>query len=265
MKNKEWRVFAADTGSGTGNVEEGEAVAEEAVVNESANADEGVTYVDGKYKTVEELEAGYTELHKKFGASAEKNKEELTLQIKDEMRSLVPKEATDYVFTPPEGVVPEGMEFSMDSSNPVFTKWQKLSHDIGLSPEQFDAATALYLENELSILPDPNTEMQKLGENAKARIERVDLWSAKHLTPESYNALQELSGSSSTIILIEEIMKMNNDVGNQGGGSSGESTELTRAEVENMMKDPRYRDPRKREPAYIKRVQDAFKRLYPSK
>ena len=37
---------------------------------------------------------------------------------------------------------------------------------------------------------------------------------------------------------------------------------LTLKDVQQMMKDPRYFDPKERDESYVKRVDDAFQRLY---
>jgi hypothetical protein len=222
----------------------------------------------GKYKTVDDLERGYTELSKKLGQSTDELRTTLTNEITASLEAQrmegVPAKADDYAFTPPEGMIPEGVEFSMDTTNPVFRKWRDLAHNLKLTPEQFNAATALYVENELSLLPNPADELKKLGENAQARIDRVDLWAKKHLKPENHAIMQEYSNRADMITLFEDLISKAKDAGVEDGG--GENTgELTRDELQSMMKDPRYRDPRKREPEFVKKVEEGFRRLYPKR
>lgn len=219
-----------------------------------------------KYKTIDELEAGYVELSKKLGQTDDERRQAMTDEISASMREGVPAEATEYAFTPPDGMIPEGMEFSMEPDNPVFGKWQAFAHRIGLSPADFNEATALYIENELMMLPDPAAQRKALGENAEGRIERVQLWSKKNLSEDSYNAVMEGSTSAAMIVAFEEMMAQSGDGGDVGGGNDGgDGGKLTREELEKMMIDPRYRDPRKREQSFVNKVQAGFQALYPKK
>lgn len=214
----------------------------------------------GKYKDLESLEAGYVELAKKLGERPQVDREKLAEEIRAELRAAVPETADLYTFVPPDGLVPEGMAFSMDESNSVFGKWRTLAHEIGLTPEQFNAATALYVENELSMLPNKEKEMEKLGENAQARLDRLDMWAMKHLTPEGYAAINEVSSSAGFIMAMEEMMRLARDPSLETSDTK-QNGAMTREELEQMMKDPRYRSQRHRDPTYVEKVQEGFRRL----
>ena len=172
----------------------------------------------------------------------------------------IPDKPENYKFNPPEGLIPEGYEFSMQSDNPVFRKWQDKAHAMGLTPEQFNEVTSLYVENEMTLLPNRDEEMRKLGENGKARIDRVDMWLSQHLDADSYISMSNFAGEASFVTAMEQIIRK---AGQAGGDTNGvqSDTPLSRGELETMMKDPRYRDPRHRDDAYVKRVTEGFRAL----
>ena len=46
---------------------------------------------------------------------------------------------------------------------------------------------------------------------------------------------------------------------------AGNEEKITQADLDSMIADPRYHDPNKRDPAFIKKVEEGFARLYPGK
>lgn len=258
---------------------EGESGGGEAVSTESAASPvEGEAQVEaseeqpallaGKYKDAAALEEGYNQLRTAYDKKTEGIKEDLEKEVRGQIESEyqlvakgdIPDKPENYKFNPPEGLIPEGYEFSMQSDNPVFRKWQDKAHAMGLTPEQFNEVTSLYVENEMTLLPNRDEEMRKLGENGKARIDRVDMWLSQHLDADSYISMSNFAGEASFVTAMEQIIRK---AGQAGGDTDGvqSDTPLSRGELETMMKDPRYRDPRHRDDAYVKRVTEGFRAL----
>ena len=112
------------------------------------------------------------------------------------------------------------------------------------------------LQNWVSII-----EKQKLGDNAQARIERVDLWAKANLTESSYESIVRNANSGDFILAMEELINKASPADIEGQNDVQNIGPLTRDELETMMKDPRYRDPRHRDPSFVRRVEEGFKTL----
>tara|TARA_B100001146_G_C16165169_1_gene427514 strand:+ start:397 stop:1185 length:789 start_codon:yes stop_codon:yes gene_type:complete len=210
---------------------------------------------------VEEMGKGYIELASKLGQRDDKMKEELSTQIKAKLREGVPEGAGDYIYTPSEGVIPEGMQFNLDKQNPQYVEFGKTAHDLGLNQNQFNSVMDLYVRNEMAFMPDKKAEMQKLGDNGQARIERIDLWSKANLTDDAYNAVVKNATTGEFILAMEELIQKTGTAELEGQGDMQKQGPLERGELEQMMKDPKYRDPRHRDDAFVRRVEEGFKAL----
>ena len=264
MLNESKILRAADVEGGGG----GEEAAEAPTPEVEASTEGEAVLLAGKYKDTTALEEGYNQLRTAYDKKTGDMKVDIAKEVRGEIESEyqlvakgdLPKKAENYKYSPPEGLVPEGYDFSMKSDNPVFRKWQEKALDMGLTPDQFSEVTSLYVENEIALFPDPAKEMEKLGENGKARVNRVDMWLSKHLDADSYISMSNFSGEASFITAMEQIIRK---AGQPGGNDEGiqSDTPLTRAELETMIKDPRYKDPRHREEAYVKRVTEGFRSL----
>ena len=219
----------------------------------------------GKYKDVASLEDGYKELTAKLGERPEADREKIIEEYAEGLRKEVPAEASKYVFEIPEGMLSDDQQVTFDDSDPVMQKWKEFAHKKGLTPEEFNEATALYVENELLSRPNMAKEMESLGENAQARVDRVDMWSAKHLSPEGYGAVVQASTTAGFVGVMEELMKMTSDGVSLESSDTTSSGPLTKDELRTMQLDPRYRSPRDRDEAFVKRVNDGYKALSASR
>ena len=210
---------------------------------------------------VEDLGKGYIELASKLGQRDEKLREELSEEIKVKSREGVPENPEGYSYVPAEGAVPEGMQFNIDKDNTQYQEFGKLAHEIGLNQDQYNAVMGLYVQSELALMPDKKAEMEKLGDNGQARIERIDLWSKANLTENAYNAVVNQATSGEFILAMEEIIRKTGSADLEGEGDMQKQGPLDRGELEQMMRDPKYRDPRHRDDAFVRRVEEGFKAL----
>ena len=122
----------------------------------------------------------------------------------------------------------------------------------------------MFVNNAIATLPDMNAEMQKLGDNAKERVEAAELWSKKNLSPESYQTFSSVASTAEGVKVIEEIMKMTKD-----SPMPSTPTQVSVApnlqDLKSMINDPRYYDSNRRDPAYVKRVEELFEKAYQNK
>ena len=228
----------------TDNVE-AQAEAPEAVTTEVA--DSRPEWLPEKFNTPEDLVNSYSSLESKLGKGQEELRESIMAEIEGEAFSSRPETAGDYTL-------PEGLEeLSVD---PNVEWWSEFAWENGFSQEEFDEG----LQRFLSPQPDLDAEAAKLGDNAEARIEAVGLWSQKNVPEELSGEIMRLGETAEGIELLEYFMGQLSD-----GGVSGDATTPTvlgRQELESMMKDPRYWDNTRRDPAVVRQVDEGFSKLY---
>jgi len=108
--------------------------------------------------------------------------------------------------------------------------------------------------------PDLDAEIQKLGDNANARLEAVALWAQKNIPSDFQNEIMRLGESAEGVQLLEHMMNAMSDenIGGEGNAPTG----LTQDDLNTMMRDPRYWDNRQRDPAFVKQVDEGFAKLY---
>jgi len=241
-------------------VEEEEKSETDQATEEDSKDPLGGSLLAGKFKDVAELESGYKNLQQKLGERPEIEKDKLMETFQAELRKDVPETPSHYLFDPPEGLLPEGAELSFKEDNPTMKKWQEFAHKVGLSPAQFNEATALYVENEIAMLPDVKAEMEKLGENAQARIDRVDMWVNRHLSAPSANAIVTRSSDAEFIKAIEEVMKMTKDPSMVATDATPDGP-LSLAELQELQKKARVLQIGAERDAIERQIQEGFKKL----
>ena len=209
----------------------------------------------GKFKSQEDLEKGYKELEKFVGGNKEQLRDEIINELSAEAESEVPEE-----YDLPS--LPEGITEADVLGNPLTEWWKSHCIENAYDQEMFENGVNAYIDVMSNQQPNFDNEFQKLGENANARIDAADNFAQSYFSPDQYAHIQETLGQTAEgIEIIETIMNMRNE-----NISLQQPTEpinkLTLDDVRSMMKDPRYFDQKERDPAYVKRVDDAFNRLY---
>ena len=131
-----------------------------------------------------------------------------------------------------------------------------------MSQEEYDDGIHAYVEMLQGQQPDIDGEMNKLGENATARVDAVDSWAQKNFPPEEYDVIQMSLGTSAAgIEALERMMEMNVSSGVRSNEYEQPEKQLTMADARAMMSDKRYFDPRYRDESYVKKVDAAFRML----
>lgn len=212
-----------------------------------------------KEVNLENLASSYNALEKKLGSRTEDLSKQIRQDLEQEKLGKAPEE---YKVNLPE--LPENVDVTVSDDMELVQWWKDTAKQNGLSQEQFDQGVNAFVNNAVATLPDVNSEMEKLGDNAKERIEASELWSKKHLSPEAYNTFSSLAATADGVKVIEEIMKLTKD--------SPIPTTPTQVSVtpneddlKSMLKDPRYWDSSKRDPAYVKRVTELYEKAYQNK
>lgn len=228
----------------TDNVE-AQAEAPEAVTNEVA--DSRPEWLPEKFKTPEDLVTSYSSLESKLGKGQEELREAIMGEIEQEAFSNRPESSGDYVL-------PEGADELADDPNVDW--WANFAWENGFSQEEFEEGLARMMPEQ----PNLDAESAKLGDNAQARIEAVALWTQKNVPAELEGEIMRLGETAGGIELLEHFMNAMSDTSVSGEITS--PTVLDKSELESMMKDPRYWDNTRRDPAYVKQVDEGFAKLY---
>ena len=208
---------------------------------------------------LENLASSYNSLEKKLGSRTEDLSKQIREDIELERLSKAPEE---YKVNLPE--LPENVDVTVSDDMEIVQWWKETAKKNGLSQEQFDNGVNMFINNAIATLPDTTQEMQKLGDSARERVEAAELWSKKNLSPEAYNTFSSIASTADGVKAIEEIMKLTKD--------SPIPTTPTQVSVtpdiqdlKSMLNDPRYYDSAKRDPAYVKRVEELFEKAYQNK
>ena len=208
----------------------------------------------GKFKSQEDLEKGYKDLEQFVGGKKEELRDQIIDELSDEADAEVPEE---YALP----ALPEEITEEQVVENPLFDWWIDHCKENAYNQEMFEDGINKFINAQGHYAPDLNQEAEKLGENANARIDAVDAFAQSHFGADDYELLQSTLGQSAQgIEILEQVMQMQNQ--NISNAQTEPANRLTLKDVQQMMKDPRYYDPKERDESYVKKVEDAFQRLY---
>jgi hypothetical protein len=161
---------------------------------------------DRKEVNLENLASSYNALEKKLGSRTEDLSKQVRQDLEQERLGKTPEE---YKVNLPE--LPENVDVSVSDDMEIVQWWKDTAKKNGLSQEQFDEGVNVFITNAMATLPNVNTEMEKLGDSSKERVEAAELWSKKNLSPEAYSTFSSIASTADGVKAIEEIMKMTKD------------------------------------------------------
>ncbi|MAO24570.1 MAG: hypothetical protein CMJ25_27810 [Phycisphaerae bacterium] len=220
---------------------------------EQSAAPERPEWLPEKYKTGEDLAKAYKELESKLGGKDEEIRESLLEEIKAEAFADRPETAGDYQL-------PDIVDDDLAVDNELLQWWSEHSFENGYGQEEFQKGIEMYAQAINGNQPDIEAESAKLGDNATTRIEAASVFANKFFPEDALPAIERMCESHEGILALETIMDKMKD-GNFSGDTSP-SPSLTEASLQEMMKDPRYWEPRSRDSNFVKQVDDGFKQLY---
>lgn len=223
------------------------------VAVEASEAPARPEWLPEKFNTPEDLANSYASLESKLGASQEEIRNSIISEIEEQAVANRPASVGDYE-------VPESLDPTLLNDNELFGWWANHAYENGYSQEEFSDGINKYIEFMDSMQPDLEHEHQLLGENADARIEAVDLWSSKFFPEEYQDAILEIGSTAKGIEALEFIMA--NMSQSSVSGTNEPISQTNEGDLRSMMMDDRYWNPAKRDPAFVKKVQDGFSKLY---
>lgn len=220
---------------------------------EAASATETQELLLGKYKSVDDLAEAYKSLESKIGAKEDDLRNKIIEEIQEEAYKDRPESAGDYKL-------PEIIDDESSVDNNLLKWWSEHAYENGYSQEEFEQGIQMYAEAVMGSEPDLEAEAKMLGDNANTRIEAASAFASKFFPESALPAIERMCESHEGIIALEHIMSAMKD-----GSFSGETQRaeaVSEEKLREMMQDERYHNPVKRDPHFIKQVEEGFRKIY---
>lgn len=212
--------------------------------------DDRPEWLPEKYKSGEDLANAYKELESKLGTKDEDLRKQIAEEFQAESLKDRPESAGDYEL-------PEFINEDESVDNELLKWWSEHSFDNGYSQEKFQQGIEMYAKAVAGSQPDLAAEAAKLGDTSGDRIDAASKFAMKNFPEEHLPTIERMFETAEGVVLMERIMEMTRD-GNFSGESSPASG-VTEAELQDMMRDPRYWQG---DTNYVKKVQEGFAKLY---
>lgn len=206
-----------------------------------------------KFKSLEDMVESYSNLESKIGAKEETFRDQFMKEMEEQAYANRPESVGDYVL-------PDSIDDEMATDNPLLQWWANTAFENGYSQDEFAEGIEMYVNAVNADVPDYDAEVEKLGDNANARTEAASLFANQFFPEEMLGAVERMCETAEGIMVVEHIM----EALKEGGPSNGavEVSRETEADLRQMMLDPRYHDPARRDPTFVKQVDDGFKRMF---
>lgn len=223
----------------------------EAVQTETAV--ERPEWLPEKFNTAEDLANAYSSLEGKLGQKEEDFRNAFMQEIEAEAYANRPESAGDYEL-------PEGIDDQLASDNELLQWWANHAFENGFNQEEFSEGINMYMSALNEGVPDYDEELAKLGDNASARTEAVSLFASKTFPEAQLSAIERMCETAEGVMALETMMEaMGQSAPSQEATPTAQISEDT---LRAMMQDERYHNPAKRDPSFVRQVEEGYKKLY---
>jgi len=236
----------------------------ESLLNESSEPTETVSevtqtqtdrpnWLPEKFNSPEDLGKAYNELSTKLGSK----EEDLKAAWQEEMQQAA---YADRPATKGDYILPDSIDPESAVDNQLLEWWSEHSFESGLGQEEFQKGIELFADVLEGTQPDLEAEAKLLGDSSGDRIEAASLFANQFFPEESLDAVERMCESAGGIVALEHIMEKMKSPSFMGNTSP--TTQLTEDSLRTMQNDERYWNPQKRDPQYVKQVQESYQKLY---
>lgn len=208
-----------------------------------------------KFNTPEDLANAYTNLESKLGQSEETIRTNVMSELEEEFNNGRPASSGEYEL-------PESLDAEEAQDNELLNWWANEAWENGYSQEEFAKGIDMYVNAINANQPDIEAEFENLGDNAQDRVNAVELWANANFKEEHMDAIRMLGSTAKGIEVLEILMEQLR--GSQMNGQAQPAGVPSEADLTAMMKDPRYWNPKDRDPNFIKQVDEGFSKIFPS-
>lgn len=265
-KDQNQNGAAGGQGSGQGSGQQGAGAQNGDQVQRPEYIPEKFWDAEKKAPRIEDLGKSYVELERKLHTRADDLKKQVKEEFDRDLAAKRPQSADLYDLSLPKDLqVPKGYELIVHKDDPMVKYLKETAFELGLDNSQFQKALGAHAQAIFSRLPVFEEEMQKLGENAQARIERVANWVKGRVSDEHYKLLEKMMDRAGAVEAFESIMEKTGEpkfaaqTGAQGSTGGVKSLD----ELRKLQDDPRYWDATKRDKDYVAMVQREYARAFP--
>lgn len=206
-----------------------------------------------KYKSGEDLAKAYKELEGKLGSKESDLRQKIIDELQAEAYSDRPASAGDYEL-------PDIIDMAEAVDSELLQWWADHAYENGYSQDEFQKGIEMYAQAVMGSQPDLEAEAKRLGDNAKARVEAASLFANKFFPAEVTPAIERMCETAEGIMALEIIMEAMKD--GSFSNNSSNTSRITEQSLQEMMRDERYFSPTKRDPYFVKQVEEGFKKLY---
>lgn len=202
------------------------------------------------------LNNGYLNLESSRGEF----KESTRRALEEEFSARLPKAPAEYAVTPPKiDDAPQGFKYD-PASDPVIQSVIGVGKDANITQDALNKLTESRARAELERFKSTGQRVvEVLGDNATARIEKLSTRLKDTLGEDGFKSVAELISDPHAVVALE---KLTGNRGTPGAGGGAPEPELTEGKLRTMMNDPRYYDPQRRDPEYVKKIEQGFTALY---
>jgi len=219
---------------------------------------------DTKAVDIEGLSRSYDELGTKIREKTEDTRQTIIGELENDRLAKRPQTADDYEVKIPDDLratMGDDMEFNFVDGDPMMTFWKEFSFEQGYDQATFESGISAYITSSFASMPVFEDEIKALGDHGRDRAMHVAQWASKNLSEQSYTTLESFATTADGIKALEEIMQNQGEPTFSPGGSAGLGSSVTLNELRQMQADPRYWDPTKREPEFIRKVDKGYEDL----
>lgn len=206
-----------------------------------------------------ELTKAYAEATKRLSTRTDDLFKQEREKWEQERYAARPEAADKYEVGLPEELQNQGL--AIDENSPLMQWYRETAFNNGWSQDQFVEGVNAFIDYQLSMAPNVEAEMQRLGENAQDRVQAVELYLKSNLSEEQFDAVQKVAVSADVVEALETLIgKQNLATVKTEGAESSEG--ITVQKLREMQNDPRYYDPSKRDPSFVRQVEEGYAKLY---
>tara|TARA_R100000458_G_C8268575_1_gene243409 strand:- start:1348 stop:2163 length:816 start_codon:yes stop_codon:yes gene_type:complete len=208
---------------------------------------------------LDELGKSYINLEKYVGGKKEEMKKIVADELQVEAQKNRPETKEKYELPK----LPDGITEDIVNANPMTEWWKDYCWKQSGNQEMFQEGINKYVDMYLGSQVNVDEQKQKLGENAEARIDAVNSWASTFFNQEQFESIAGTLGQTAEgIEALEKIIDATKQNVSRANQVTQPERPLTLADVRTMMKDKRYYDSKDRDANYVRRVDEAFNRLY---
>lgn len=212
-----------------------------------------------KFTKAEDLAKSYTELETMVGKKEEEYRDKFQKELEEEAFKDRPESKGEYVISEEAQKL---LDMGAVTDNKLLEWWSQTSFENGYNQEEFNSGIMMYLEQISETLPNPEEEMQKLGDNANVRVEAASLFANQYFPKNLIPTVELLASTAEGVQILEHIQEQTKGI--NISSPSQPINQINEAQLRDLMASDEYHNPTKRNPEVVRQVESGFKQLYKS-